>query len=145
MDKDTSCQAWNPLLSLESMIERRSSFQKFPLIHIFCGMQYTCTHIHMVMMMTMMTEIVVTRSNENERSHVRILSACEKTPRRQGQSLVTSVYSKHELFVECDFCSSQVYQIGVSILQIIHYNWLLLVYLPLWKNMFLPHAACPFM
>jgi hypothetical protein len=62
-----------------------------------------------------------------EWSHVRIPSACESTPRRQDQSFVASVYSQQELFLECEFCSSQVYLIGVSTLQIIHYHGLLFI------------------
>jgi hypothetical protein len=48
-------------------------------------------------------------------------------------------------------CPSQAYWKGVSSLQIIHYNWLmLLLYMPLWENMivwsaaYLPCVACPY-
>ena len=34
---------------------------------------------------------------------MRFLSACEKTPRKQDKNLVTSVSSKHKMFLECVF------------------------------------------
>lgn len=40
-------------------------------------------------------------------------------------------------------CPIHVEQIGMSSLQIIHCNWLLAVYMPLWKNMCLSCGAGP--
>ena len=54
-----------------------------------------------------------------------ILSTFQKI---QEKKTLTSVSSTHkELFLECEFCSSQVYLIGVSTLQIIHYHGLLFI------------------
>lgn len=64
------------------------------------------------------------RNTVQERSCVRgILSSCEKTPRKQDKSPVTSVAPKHGIvFVMYFFCPSQAQQIGVGLL---HSDYLL--------------------
>lgn len=75
----------------------------------------------------------------------RILNACEKTPRKKGNDLVSSFFKNMAIFLENAF----VYLPGVvdmsELFQVFHYNLLLFcVYMqPLWKNMFLPSELCP--
>jgi hypothetical protein len=68
---------------------------------------------------------------------VRILSACETTPRKQDKSLVTSDLQKRIILGMC-FC--------VSTRQVADRNEFALavvIHMPLWKTMFLPCVACP--
>ena len=72
----------------------------------------------------------------------RILSAREKTPRKQ-ESCDLGFFKTQNCCWNVLLCPSQVQQTEVGLLQIIQYNWLLLfVYVPLWKNMFLSTCPC---
>ena len=74
----------------------------------------------------------------HEWSRVRgILSACEKTPRKQDKSLVTSVSSKTwTLFSECVFVPLS----GISDRS--EFTPAVVTHMSVWNNMFLPCAAC---
>jgi hypothetical protein len=62
----------------------------------------------------------------------RILSVCEKIPRKQDNHLMISVSSNMELSLECAFVLLPGDQMGLSLLHLIHYNCiLLLVYMSL--------------
>jgi hypothetical protein len=71
------------------------------------------------------------------------MSTYEKTPKKPRQeSQDLSFYKTWNCFWNVVLCLSWVYQIGVSLLQIIHPNWLLLsVYMAQRKNMLLPHVC----
>lgn len=71
-------------------------------------------------------------------SHARdMLSACEKPPRKQDKSCDLSFFKTAELFYECSFGPLPGVAMEVSLLQIIHDNWLLVcVYMPPGNNMF---------
>lgn len=68
-----------------------------------------------------------------------ILSACEKTTRKEDKNLVPSKSSKTW---NCTWrlllCAPPGVAVGLCLLWIIHHNWLLFLYTPLWKNTFLP-------
>lgn len=53
---------------------------------------------------------------------MQIVRAYEKKSTGEVKSLVTQFLQNHRLFLGCLSCPSQVYEIGVSLLQIIHCN-----------------------
>lgn len=77
------------------------------------------------------------RKTVQEWSHRRILSACEKPPRNQDKSLVTSVSSKTRNCSWTVLLSSSKVADKSEFTSIIHYNWLsVFVYTSLRKNTF---------
>lgn len=62
--------------------------------------------------------------------------SCEKTPKNQDKELVISVPSKTRKWIWVMLLPLSGVTARVALPQITHHNWLLFVYMPLWKNTF---------